>query len=279
MVYETIKYEKEEGFCIITLNRPENLNALNVRMWQELEDAMTEITNDDEIRAFIFTGAPRPDGRPCFCAGADLKEMAQFQADGSLSSHFRWTPVSAFWAQRQPKLASSSVCERIAWCPKISIAAVDGVCTAGGIELSLSCDIILASETAQISDMHVKNLGWIGGAGASVNMAWRVGVSKALELCLTGDVIDGKEAHGIGLANQVFPPEKLMDGAKELARKIGGMRLGAVTMTKATCRAVEDMDRISSWHYCDAGFATLMNEPDADEWGAQRWVSRRQRQS
>lgn len=275
MAYETIKYEKEEGFCVITLNRPKALNALNVKMWQELDSAMDEITRDDEIRAFIFTGAPRPDGRPCFCAGADLKEMAGFQADGSLAAAFKWSPVSAFWGQRQPKLANTPTFERIAWCPKISIAAVDGICTAGGIELSLSCDIIVASEAAQISDMHVKNLGWIGGAAATANMAWRVGVSKALELCLTGDVIDGKEAHRIGLANQVFPPDKFMDGAKELARKIGSMRLGAVTMTKATCRAVQDMDRISSWHYCDAGFATLMNEPGGDEWGPGRWVGQR----
>jgi len=275
MAYETIKYEKEEGFCVITLNRPQALNALNVKMWQELDSAMDEITGDDEIRAFIFTGAPRPDGRPCFCAGADLKEMAGFQADGSMAAAFKWSPVSAFWAQRQPKLANTPAFEKTAWSPKISIAAIDGVCTAGGIELALSCDIIVASETAQISDMHVKNLGWIGGAAATPNMAWRVGVSKALELCLTGDVIDGKEAHRIGLANQVFPPDKLVDGAKELARKIGSMRLGAVTMTKATCRAVQDMDRISSWRYCDAAFATLLNEPGGAEWGPGRWVSQR----
>ena len=275
MAYETIKYEKEEGFCVITLNRPEALNALSVKMWQELDSAMDEINGDDEIRAFIFTGAPRPDGRPCFCAGADLKEMAGFQADGTMAATFKWSPVSAFWAQRQPKSANTPAFEKTAWSPKISIAAIDGVCTAGGIELALSCDIIVASETAQISDMHVKNLGWIGGAAATANMAWRVGVSKALELCLTGDIIDGKEAHRIGLANQVFPPDKLMDGAKELARKIGSMRLGAVTMTKATCRAVQDMDRISSWHYCDAAFATLLNEPGGDEWGPGRWVSQR----
>jgi len=165
--------------------------------------------------------------------------------------------------------------ERIAWSPKISIVAIDGVCTAGGIELALSCDIILVSETAQISDMHVKNLGWIGGAGATANMAWRVGVAKAIELCCTGDVIDGKEAHRIGFANQVFPPDKLLDGAKDMGRKLGGMRLAALTMTKATCRAVQDMDRRSSWHYCDAGFYALMAEPDTAEWGPGRWVEKR----
>lgn len=278
MSYETIKYEKEDGFCVITLNRPKALNALNVQMWQDLDNALDEIMKDDEIKVFVFTGAPRPDGRPCFCAGADLKELAGFAVEGrvplplpsSLSS-----PAAAFWAQRQPRLAMVPTFEKIAWCPKISIAAIDGICTAGGIELALSCDIILVSETAQISDMHVKNLGWIGGAAATANMAWRVGVAKAIELCCTGDVIDGKEAHRIGFANQVFPSDKLLDGAKEMARKIGGMRLAAVTMTKATCRAVQDMDRRSSWYYSDAALNVLLTETDTAEWGPGRWLKQR----
>ena len=165
--------------------------------------------------------------------------------------------------------------EKIAWSPKISIAAIDGICTAGGIELAVSCDIILASETAQISDMHVKNLGLIGGAGATTNLAWKVGVAKAIELCCTGDVIDGKEAHRIGLANQVFPPDKLLDGAEEMAGKIGSMRPAALTMVKASCRAVQDMDRRSSWQYCDDAFFVLMTEPDTAEWGPARWVNKR----
>jgi len=258
---------------------PESLNALNVQMWQDLDNALAEIMKDDEIKVFIFTGAPRPDGRPCFCAGADLKEMAGFAVEGRVPaptpSAKPPSPVQAFWAQRQPKLAMVRTFENIAWCPKISIAAIDGICTAGGIELALSCDIILASETAQISDMHVKNLGWIGGAAATANMAWRVGVAKTIELCCTGDVIDGKEAHRIGLANQVFSPDKLLDRAKEMAGKIGSMRLAALTMTKATCRAVQDMDRRSSWHYCDAAFAVLSTEPDTAEWGPGRWVKQR----
>jgi len=276
MSYETILYEKEDGFCVITLNRPKSLNALNVQMWKDLDSALDEIMKDDEIKAFIFTGAPRPDGRPCFCAGADLKEMAGFTVEGRVpTSPSGPSPVAAFWAQRQPKLAMVSTFERIAWSSRISIAAIDGICTAGGIELALSCDIILVSETAQISDMHVKNLGWIGGSAATANMAWRVGVAKAIELCCTGDVIDGKEAHRIGLANQVFPPDKLLDGAKEMGRKLGGMRLAALTMTKATCRAVQDMDRRSSWHYSDAAFNVLQTETDTADWGPERWVKQR----
>jgi enoyl-CoA hydratase/carnithine racemase len=284
-VYETIKYEKEDGFCVITLNRPKSLNALNIKMWGELNSALNEIDNDDEIKAFIFTGTPRPDGRPCFCAGADLKEMAGFTSGGGLPESVDEAPanitlmkpsgVKNFWALRQPKPTMVPTFEKITWSPKISIAAIDGVCTAGGTELALACDLTVVSETAQISDMHVKNLGWIGGAGGTANMAWRVGVSKAIELCCTGDVIDGKEAHRIGFANQVWPPDQYLDKAKELARKIGGMRLAALTMTKATIKAVEDMDRKSTLRYCDDGFSILLSEQDTADFGPQRWVDQR----
>jgi enoyl-CoA hydratase len=279
MEYETIKFEKEDHYCIVTLNRPKSLNALNIKMWSELDNVLDVIDNDPEIKAFIFTGAPRPDGRPCFCAGLDLKEAAGYTVGGQLpitpSTPSGPSLVRALWAQRQPRMAMVRTFERIAWSPKISIAAIDGVCTAGGTELALSCDIILVAETAQISDMHVKNLGWIGGAGGAANMAWRVGVSKAIELCCTGDVIDGNEAYRIGLANKVFPPGKLLDGARELGRKLGGMRLAALTMTKAVCRSVQDMDRRSSWYYSDDAFNALLMEPDTAEWGPGRWAEKR----
>ena len=84
MAYETIRFEKGDGFCVITLNRPRSLNAINVKMWTELSHVVDVVDNDDEIKAFIFTGTPRVDGRPCFCAGADLKEMAGFTSGGVL---------------------------------------------------------------------------------------------------------------------------------------------------------------------------------------------------
>ena len=291
MSYETIKYEKKDGFCLVTLNRPKSLNALNVKMWTELDHVMNIIDSDNDIKAFVFTGAPRSDGRPCFCAGADVKEMAGFISGGQFAPtestqaaqeapnapsarvpKAEYSIAKTLWSLRQPRGPMVPTFEKIAWSPKISIAAIDGICTAGGIELALSCDIIIAAETAQISDMHVKNLGWIGGAGATANMAWRVGVSKAIELCCTGNVIDGKEAHRIGLANQLWPPEQYLDKAKEMARKIGGMRAAALIITKATCRSVQDMDRKSTQRYCDDGFSILLSEQEASDFGPQRWV-------
>jgi len=278
MQFETIKFEKEDGFVLVTLNRPERLNALNVKMWNELQEAMDLFNADSDSKVIIYTGAPRPDGRPCFCAGADLKEMSGFQSEGGqVFTGPGWTPVRQFWDMRKPKMAMVPTLENVCWCPKITMAAIDGICTAGGIELALSCDLIVVAETARISDMHLKNLGWVGGAAANANMAWRVGVSKALELCLTGDPIDGKEAHRIGLANRVFPPDRMLEEAKSLARQIAQSRLAGIIMTKATCRSVEDMGRAESWHYCDDAFMTLQNEPDSAGFGARAWVESREK--
>ncbi len=281
MIYETILYEKKDGYCLITLNRPQSLNTLTVQMWKDISSAVDEVEKDVEIKVFIFTGAPRADGRPCFCAGADLKEMSTFiTPDGSFDFTKPPSPSSSLWKQRQPKIAEYPTIgphpfAKILWSPKISIVAIDGVCTAGGIELAACCDIVLASETAQISDMHVKNLGWVGGAGSPANIAWKIGVSKAIEFCCTGDVIDGKEAYRLGLANHVFPSDKLLEEAKRLGQKLGTMRLAALTMTKAVCRATEDMDRRSSWLYNDDAHQALMNDPDSAEWGPMRWTKGR----
>lgn len=269
MPYETLKYEKEAGYCVITLNRPDRLNAINTLMMKEIDLAVDEAARDPEVKTLVFAGAPRPDGRPCFCAGVDLRENAE-QGPYPVQS-----PVTEFYSQRQPRPALMDAFEKLAWSPKISIAAIDGICTAGGLELALSCDIILVSETAQISDMHVKNLGWIGGSANTGNMALRVGFSKAIELLCTGDAIDGKEAYRIGLANHVYPPAEIIAKAKEMASRIGDMRLAAVMLTKATCMAAHDMDRKSLWRYCDDAFKALMAEPDGDQWGSARWMNAR----
>lgn len=275
MSYETIKFRTEDGYCVITLNRPGDLNAINARMWRDLDAAIDEWLNNERAGALVITGAPRRDGRPCFCAGVDLKQSAGEMRAGDPSLLKKAAPSAALWEGRRPRLPMASTLVNLAWAPKISIAAIDGVCTAGGLELALACDIILAAETAQISDMHVKNLGWTGGGGAATNMAWRVGVAKALELCLTGDPIGGQEAHRIGLANQVYPSGDLLAKAEEMAGKIGRSRPAAITATKDACRAVQDMDRLSSWLHSDSVFQALFDEPDAEDWGPGRWLKGR----
>jgi enoyl-CoA hydratase/carnithine racemase len=127
----------------------------------------------------------------------------------------------------------------VIWSPKISIAAVDGIATAGGIELALVCDIILVSETAEVFDSHVKNLELgVGSGSVTTSLTRKVGYSKALELLITAEPMDGKEAYRTGFANHVYPPDRLLPEAKNLARKIAGMRPSAVHTTKLSCRSV-----------------------------------------
>jgi enoyl-CoA hydratase len=256
MPYEAIKYEKGEGYGVITLNRPERLNAIGKLTVEEISRVIDEVSKSNEVNVLIITGAPRPDGRPCFSAGADLKDITEkgflpplqlLEAMQAITTGER-KGDGAFW-------------EMVARCPKITIAAIDGVCSAGGLELALACDIILASETAQIGDLHMKNMGGIGGAAVTTNLSRRVGVARAIELICTSDFIDGKEAHRINFANHVFPPAKLMEGARELAKKIGGMRPEATALVKVTCNSIYNMDYRTAWRYADACSAALGGAP------------------
>ena len=269
MPYEAIKYEKNENYAVITLNRPERLNALGRQTVEEVKRVIDEITGSETIHAYIITGAPRPDGRPCFCAGADLKDIRE---TGFLPQLPLLTAMQGIVTG--DRKGDGAFWEIVARCPKISIAAIDGVCSAGGLELALACDIILVSETAQISDLHMKNMGAIGGAAVTVNMARRTGVARAIELICTSDYIDGREAHRINLANHVYPPDKLLDGAKELAQKIGGMRPNATMMIMAACNAIYNMDYRTAWRFADACSAALGAAPETGNWKPDRPLGR-----
>lgn len=255
-MYETIKYEKEDHIAIITLNRPERLNALNIKLITELDKAVDEVASDDEVRVLIITGAPRGDGRGCFSAGGDLKEMAE----GGV----------AFMAGRAIQ-KGREVFKKIEDLPIPSIAAVDGPAYAGGFVLAVSCDMRIVAETAQFSDAHVRQMGLIGNDALNPRLARLVGVAKALEMSLTGDIINGEEAYRTGLANQVYPPDVYLEKAKELARKIAERRPIAVRLAKLATRAGVDMDlrqaRISAYFWGDSIMDTVE--------GPQAFVERR----
>lgn len=210
-----VTWEKEEHIVVITLNRPERLNALGTQMVRDLRAAVDAVEADDDIRVYIITGAPRPDGRACFCAGGDLKESREERAPA-----LRWETVELF-AKIEDLL-------------KPSIAAIDGVCTAGGIELAECCDLRVAAETAEMSDFHLRNLGMgLGGAGASSRLPRIIGLPRAKELILTGKVLDGREAERIGLVNACYPSGELLQRAKEMAARIAAMNPKGVKATLA----------------------------------------------
>ncbi len=214
MPFETIKYRKLDHVGIITLDRPHRLNSVNLTMYRELRQTVEEIETDDDVRVFLLTGAPRPDGRPCFCAGADLREGLPEMAGIVVQMNDLLNTIESML--------------------KPSIAVIDGVCTAGGIELAEACTVRLVAETAQISDLHLKNIGsGIGGWGASTRLPRIIGMSRAKQLILTGSVLDGRKAERWGFANEVFPSDSLVVGAMEMANSIAAMRPEGVRVTLA----------------------------------------------
>ncbi len=208
MSYENILVEKGGAVGIVTLNRPQQLNALSFALVKETALALEELDRDPEIRVMIVTG-----GEKVFAAGADIKEMAD---------------AGPFDERVQGRLAFR---DRINKITKPVIAAVSGYALGGGCELALSCDIIIASETARFGQPEI-NLGTIPGSGGTQRLTRLVGKYRAMEMVLAGDFIEADEAKRLGLANKVVPVEALMDEAKALAAKIAAKPPLAVRFAK-----------------------------------------------
>lgn len=196
MSYQNILITKEGPIGIAQLNRPKVLNALNSETMIELVKAFEELDKDQSINVIILTGGPN-----VFAAGADLKEMAQA------------TPVDLVLGRR------FELWDRIRKISKPIIAAVSGYCLGGGNELVMSCDIIIASETATFGQPEV-NVGIMPGAGGTQRLTRAVGKYRSMEMILTGRSISADEAFRIGLVNKIVPVESLMDEAKKIAREI-----------------------------------------------------------
>ena len=256
MKYEDLIYEKRGRVAVVTLNRPHRLNALAKRTRYELAHVLGEIEADVSVGALVITGAPRPDGRPAFCSGDDLKEVAD---QPEMSAAEKATTAVAVLAGRSYGNDEADISRRLETMPKPSIAAIDGVCTAGGIQLALSCDIRLVAETAQLSDLEVTNLGEMGTAGGGVRLARIVGPAWAKRLVLSGETIDGSLAVRIGLAQEVFPPDSLLDGAVALAARIARRRPEALATAKAIIDASVGTDLERALRYGYLGSAPIAN--------------------
>jgi enoyl-CoA hydratase len=195
----SLLFELSDGIARITLNRPDKLNALNATVIAELGDAVTRVETDAAVRAVILTGA----GPKAFVAGADISELAE------------QTPLVGKARSTQGQL----VFRRLERCGKPVIAAVNGFALGGGCELAMACHIRLASENAKFGQPEVK-LGIAPGYGGTARLPRLVGRGRALELLLTGTMIDAAEAYRIGLVNRVVPADRLLDEAEALARAI-----------------------------------------------------------
>jgi len=201
MGYSHLKVAREESLAIVSVSRPEKLNALSDATLTELLAAFTGLRDDEAVRCVILTGGEAK--RPAFVAGADIAELAGQD------------PLAA---RRRSRLGQG-VCDLIEGLGKPVIAAVNGFALGGGLELALACHVRLASADAKLGLPEV-TLGIIPGYGGTQRLPRLVGMGMALELITTGRMIDAEEARSIGLVNRVLPPVELLPAAKELAGKI-----------------------------------------------------------
>ena len=196
MDFEHVIVEKDGAIGLVTLNRPQALNALSYGLVKDLALAVQAFERDADVRAIIITGGER-----VFAAGADIKEMAE---------------RGPFDEKLQERLAYRDQINRAS---KPLIAAVNGFALGGGCELAMSCDIIVASESARFGQPEV-NLGIIPGSGGTQRLTRVLGKYRAMELILTGDMLGAVEAERLGLVNRVVPAELCLEEAKNIARKI-----------------------------------------------------------
>ncbi len=216
-----LKLETEGAIAILTISRPKAMNALNSETLEELSQVLGEIEANDDIKVLILTG----DGEKAFVAGADIAEMVNFTAAEGRAFGMRASePFFKLQNMRQ-----------------VTIAAVNGFALGGGCEISMACDIRIASENALFGQPET-GLGIIPGFGGTQRLARLVGMGRAKEIIFTGSNIDAQEAYRIGLVNKVVPQEELMDTAKKMAGRIARNASYAVSIAKAAINNGYDMD-------------------------------------
>lgn len=210
MTYDTLLVDKDEdGVALVTLNRPDAMNAFNQQLMDELTEALDRLDKDDEVGCVVLTGS-----RKAFAAGADIKEMREKSFPGTYYEDF----ITANW-------------ERAARMRKPIIAAVSGYALGGGCELALMCDFILAAENAKFGQPEI-TIGVSPGAGGTQRLARFIGKSKAMEMCLTGRMMDAEEAERCGLVSRIVATDDLVEEARTVARKIASMPRVTAMMTK-----------------------------------------------
>jgi enoyl-CoA hydratase len=207
--YQNILVERQGPVGIVRLNRPQALNALNAALIVELGRAFDDLESDDAVAAIVLTGSEK-----AFAAGADIKEMA----DKSYMQAYREDFITSGW-------------ERVAQCRKPVIAAVAGFALGGGCEMAMMCDIVIAADNARFGQPEI-NLGTMPGAGGTQRLPRFIGKAKAMDLCLTGRMMDAAEAERLGLVSRVVPADTLMEEAVGVARRIAELSLPIAMMVK-----------------------------------------------
>ena len=251
MGYETILVEQKGAVTLITLNRPKALNALNSTVLSELIQAFSAFDSDDSQRCAVLTGSER-----AFAAGADIKEMADQGFASMYASNFfqGWEKVTA---TRKP------------W-----IAAVAGFALGGGCEVAMMADFIIAADTAKFGQPEIK-LGVTPGMGGSQRLTLAIGKAKAMEMCLTGRMMDAAEAERSGLVAKVVPADRLLEEALSTATAIAGMAPLAAIATKEMVNAAFEIGLAQGINFERRLFHGLFGSEDQKE-GMAAFVAKRQ---
>lgn len=241
----TIDYEKRDHVGYLVLNRPEKLNAMTIAMDHRMNDLVFEINNDPDVRSVVLSGA----GDRAFCAGSDITELDEYGDNWSYRNRFdnRTDYARAVWLLRKP-----------------AVAAVDGYCIGGGLEMASACDIRLATPSSSFGAGEIR-WGWHGGSGQTQLLTHLVGPGYAAQLLLTGDRIDGIEAHRIGLVQQLHSSDEVLSAAAALATTIAARSPIATQRTKYMVRVAQNVGIDAALLVENDSFAYLMKTEDAAE--------------
>ena len=248
-----INDQKDVGsVALVTINRPDKLNALNDEVMSSLKSMVAWVEATDSIRVVVLTGAQPnlpPEGKRmkpnAFVAGADITEFVGKRSD-DIREMFADNAVEALWSLSKP-----------------TIAMVDGFALGGGCEVACSCDVRIASSRSRFGTPEI-NLGLIPGYGATQRLVRLIGYGKTMEMVMTGEMIDADEAHRIGLANHVCPPEELREFTLNMARLIGSKSSNTLRVGKATIRAALDVGLTEGVALEAEAFASLFDSKDKE---------------
>jgi enoyl-CoA hydratase len=251
MTYETVVVTKQGNIGVITLNRPQAMNALSTKLVTEMISALTEFEKDDEVRCLVIAGSER-----AFSAGADIKEMADMTAvQMTMTGHFfpLWDKVGHY--------------------PKPIVGALSGFVLGGGLELAMSLDVLVASESTQLGQPEI-DIGVMPGGGGTQRLTRAVGKSKAMEMILTGRRIGADEARTLGLVSRVVPKEVYLEEAKKVANEIAAKSPVAIRLAKMAINKAFEMGLTQGIDFERELFYLLFASEDKDE-GMNAFVEKR----
>jgi enoyl-CoA hydratase len=244
MAYENIIFEKEGSIAVLKFNRPKALNAINPAVLDEVSDVLDDVEQDRAIKVLVLTG----EGEKAFVAGADIAYMAEL------------SPLEGHKFSR----AGQELLFRLENLPLPVIACVNGFALGGGTEIAMACDFIYASETAKFGQPEI-NLGILPGFGGTQRLARLVGKSMAKELCMSGAIISAQEAKEIGLANKVFPADKLWEETMQTAGVLASKGKVSMRSVKQCVDRGFDVDLRSGCYMEADAFGICLASPDAKE--------------